>query len=107
MISNFVCACLLQSADKEAKVNELLHEIEQLKQEHARDVESVKQGYAQELKEVHREQEEKVAQLEAHLALLERKLGGLQTHMQKLQAAHVSLHAVMLIEAAAGCAMHA
>lgn len=109
MTSNHVRACLLQSADKEAKVRELRCEADQLELEHAREVEDIEDRHAQELKEAQREHEN-WAQLESQVALLESKFEGLQTqkaNMQTLQAAHVSLHALMMTGNAAGDAVHA
>ena len=111
------CVCL-QSADKEAKVSELLREADQLEREHAREVKDIEDNHAQELTEAQRkhedevqelerqqtedqrDHEDEVAQLESRVALLERELEGLrtqETNMQKLQAAHVSLHALMMM----------
>lgn len=96
---NRVCACMLQSADKDAKVHELRREADQLELEHARKIEDIKNSHAQELREAQREHEDEVAQLESHVTLLESKLEGLQTQQtstQTLQAAHVSLHALLM-----------
>ena len=91
-------------------------------------MENIKDSHAQELKEAQREHkdavkelerqyaedqhehEDEVAQLEARVALLERELEGLQTqktNMQQLRAAHVSLHALVMMGDSAGCAVHA
>ena len=95
-----MCLLILQSADKEAKANELQHEPDQLKQKHVREVEDIENSHAQELKEAQHKHEEEVKELESRMAQLERKLEVLQTqkaNMQKLQATHESSHAFTTI----------
>lgn len=60
---NLVCACVLQSADKEAKVSELLHEVGQLKRKHAREVADLEDSHAQGLVEAQHEHEDEVGEL--------------------------------------------
>lgn len=107
-----------------ANLTDRLHELKQRDGEHTQEVEDKQGSQAQDTKEVQHKHEDgvaelkqpaaedmpgyqgQVAELESHVAQLVRDLESLQTctvsrtEMQQLQAALVSLHAVMMIGSA-------
>lgn len=73
----------MQSADKEAKVNELRHQVDQLKREHEKEVKDIEYSQAEELQDAQRNNGENLEELERqHEAALEELE---QQHAQELR----------------------